>query len=139
MIDFTTELGRKAKRHLKQDYFIRLTTVDSHGAPQPRPVWFICEADSILIFSQAKAFKLKHIAQNPNVSLHFNTLDPEGEEDVIIFVGQAEIDSAALPNNKNRAYLRKYRSGIKRLGSNPAQFADEYSVALRIKLASLRG
>jgi PPOX class probable F420-dependent enzyme len=139
MIDFTSKLGRKAKRHLKQEYFIWLTTVDSHGTPQPRPVWFIWEDDSILIYSQPSAFKVKHIEKNPNVSLHFNTPDPKGEEDVIVFAGQAEIDSAATPNNKHRAYLRKYRAGIKALGTDPVKFAGEYHAAIRVKLTSLRG
>ena len=139
MIDFTSKLGKKAKRHLKQEYFIWLTTVDSQGVPQPRPVWFIWEEDSILIYSQPGAFKLKHIINNPNVALHFNTADPKGEEDLIVFHGSAKIDPKALPANKTQAYLRKYRAGIKALGAAPEQFAAEYSTAVRIKLTSLRG
>ncbi|MBC7878263.1 MAG: TIGR03667 family PPOX class F420-dependent oxidoreductase [Anaerolineales bacterium] len=139
MIDFNSELGRKAKRHLQQEYFIWLTTVDSHNTPQPRPVWFIWQKDSILIFSQPQAFKLKHIGRNPNVSLNFNTLDKKGEEDLIIFHGEAHIASDVLPANKVSAYLRKYRAGIKSLGSTHEQFAKEYSTAVRISLDSLRG
>jgi PPOX class probable F420-dependent enzyme len=141
MIDFNSELGRKAKKHLKQEYFIWLTTVDSHNTPQPRPVWFIFEKDSILIFSQPQAFKVKHIAHNPNVSLNFNTLDEKGEEDLIIFHGKASLVSNAQPANKASAYLRKYRTGIKSLSSSstPEQFAKEYSIAIRISLDSLRG
>jgi general stress protein 26 len=63
MIDLTTKLGRAAKRHLKNEYVIWLTTVDSNLAPQPRPVWFLCEQDSCLIFSKPNAHKVKHIAK----------------------------------------------------------------------------
>ena len=139
MIDFTSKLGRKAKRHLKQEYFIWLTTVDSSGAPQPRPVWFIWEDDSILIYSQPSAFKLRHIINNANVSLHFNAADPKGEEDIIIFKGTAQVDTKVRPANEAPAYLRKYRSGIKGLGGTPQTFAKEYATAIRIKLTSLRG
>lgn len=139
MIDFTSKLGRKAKSHLKQEYFIWLTTVDSQGAPQPRPVWFVWDEDTILIYSQPGAFKLKHIINNPNVALHFNTADPKGEEDLIIFKGTAKIDPKAQPANKMPAYIRKYRAGIKGLNSEPEPFAKEYSTAIRIKLTSLRG
>lgn len=139
MIDFKSKLGRKAMRHLKQEYFIWLTTIDSKGIPQPRPVWFVLEGDSILLYSQPGAFKLKHIVNNPNVSLHFNTPDPKGEEDVIVFSGAAKVDTKAEPANKSNIYMRKYRTGIKGLGSTPQQFTEAYSTALRIKLKSLRG
>ena len=139
MIDFTSKLGKKAKRHLKQEYFIWLTTVDSSGTPQPRPVWFILEGDSLLMYSKPDSFKLKHIVNSPNISLHFNTPDAKGEEDVIVFSGTAKIDPKAEPVNKNSVYLRKYRTGIKSLASTPQKFAEEYSTAVRIKLTSLRG
>lgn len=139
MIDFKSKLGRKALKHLKQEYFIWLTTVDSSGTPQPRPVWFILEGDSILLYSQPSAFKLKHIVNNPNIALHFNTADPKGEEDLIIFKGIAKVDPKAEPVNKNRVYMRKYREGIKGLSSTPQKFTEEYSTAVRIKLTSLRG
>lgn len=139
MIDFKSKLGRKAMRHLKKEYFVWLTTVDSSGTPQPRPVWFILEGDSLLIYSQPSAFKLKHIVNNPHVSLHFNTPDEKGEEDVIVFTGVAKVDPNAEPVNKNNVYMRKYRTGIKELGSTPQQFTQAYSTAVRIKLSSLRG
>lgn len=139
MIDFKSKLGRKALKHLKQEYFIWLTTVDSTGAPQLRPVWFIFEEDSVLIFSKPSAFKLKHIVNNPNVALNFNTADPKGEEDLIVFKGIAKVDTKTARANKVPAYLRKYRTGIKGLNSDPEAFAQEYSTAIRIKLTSLRG
>ena len=92
-----------------------------------------------MLYSQPSAFKLKHIINNPNVALHFNTLDTKGEEDLIIFKGSAKIDPKAEPVNKNSAYLRKYRTGIKGLSPSPQNFAEEYSTAVRIKLTSLRG
>jgi len=139
VLELNTKFGRFAKKHLKSEYFIWLTTVDSAGTPQPRPVWFIWEDDTILIFSQAKAHKLKHIRNNPNVSLHFNTEDEKGEKRLIIFTGTARIDSESLPANKIRAYMRKYKSGIVGLNATPEPFAKEYAVAIRITPTNLRG
>ncbi|HEU0292690.1 MAG TPA: TIGR03667 family PPOX class F420-dependent oxidoreductase [Anaerolineales bacterium] len=139
MIDFKSKFGRFANKHIKKEYFIWLTTVDSTGTPQPKPVWFIWENDSFLIFSQAKAHKVKHIQKNPNVSLHFNTTDDKGEKRLIIFTGTALINSESPPANRIRAYMRKYKSGIADLNATPEQFAGEYSVAIRIHPTKVRG
>jgi len=139
MLDLNSKFGRFAKKYLKSEYFVWLTTVDSTGMPQPRPVWFIWENDTVLIFSQPKAHKVKHIQNNPNVSLHFNTADEKGEKRLIIFTGIAKIDTNCPPANKLRAYVRKYKSGIISLNSTPLQFSQDYSVAIRITPTNLRG
>jgi len=139
VLNLNTKFGRAAKKHLKSEYFVWLTTVDSTGTPQPRPVWFIWEKDSFLIFSQAKAHKLKHIKANPQVALHFNSADNKGENRLVIFTGTAKIDKRSLPSHKVRAYMKKYKAGIKGLGATPEQFSGEYSVAIRITPAKLRG
>ncbi|HMS00498.1 MAG TPA: TIGR03667 family PPOX class F420-dependent oxidoreductase [Anaerolineales bacterium] len=139
MLNLNTKFGRVAKKHLKNEYFVWLTTVDSTGTPQPRPVWFIWEKDSFLIFSQEKAYKLKHIRKNPQVSLHFNSADQQGDKRLIIFTGTAKTEKRSLPAHKVRAYMKKYKEGIKGLGTSPEQFSDEYSVAIRVAPAKLRG
>lgn len=139
MLDLNTKFGRFAKKQARDEYFIWLTTMDSSGTPQPRPVWFIWDNDAFLIFSQAKAHKLKHLQKNPNVSLHFNTEDDKGEKRLVVFTGTAIIDKDALPANKVRAYMRKYKQGIQDLNATPEKFAAEYSVALRITPTNVRG
>ena len=139
MLNLNTKFGRVAKKHLQSEYFVWLTTVDSTGTPQPRPVWFIWEKDSLLVFSRANSYKLKHIQNNPHVSLHFNSADKKAEKHLIVFTGTAVIEANAKPANKIRAYMKKYRTGIVGLGSTPEQFADEYSVAIQITPAKLRG
>jgi len=138
MKDKEEKLENKARQLIKREYVIWLTTVGSDLAPQPRPVWFIWDKDSFLIFSQAHARKVKHIQSHPNVSLHFNT-DETGDKDVIVYVGTAQIDSDTPAAHKVRAYLKKYKTGIQELGATPEQFSQEYSVAIRVKPTSLRG
>ncbi len=139
MIDFNTKFGRKVKRHLREEYFIWLTTVGSDLAPQPRPVWFIWDHDSFLIYSQPHAHKVRHLKKHPKVALHFNSGDDKGERDLIVFIGTAIVDPNAPPAHKATAYIKKYRAGVKALGMTPEQLGKEYSVAIRVRPTSLRG
>lgn len=138
MIDLTTEFGRVAEKHLQTEYVIWLTTVDSHLTPQPRPVWFLWEYDTILIFSQPGAFKVKHIKKHPGVALHFNT-DDTGDKHVIVMTGKAFIDPNGVTPNQVPAYLEKYKTGIANLNMTPEAFTAEYATLIRITPTELRG
>src|SRR5512140_3329279 len=109
MADTKKKLETKAKKLAKQEYIIWLTTVDSTNTPQPRPVWFIWDKDSFLIFSQPHAHKVAHIRKNTSVSLHFNT-DKTGDQDVIVYAGIASVDVTAKPAHKVSAYFKKYKT-----------------------------
>jgi PPOX class probable F420-dependent enzyme len=138
MIDFTSNFGRAVQGYLKDQYMIWLTTIDSNLVPQPRPVWFIWEEDSFLIFSQAKAYKVAHIRKNPKVALHFNT-DETGDKHVIVFTGEASIDLDHLPAHLVPAYFEKYKDSIAGLDMTPEGFSREYSIAIKIRPAEVRG
>ena len=130
MIDLTTDFGRAVERHLKEETVIWLTTVDSHLTPQPRPVWFLWENDSVLIFSKPDAYKVKHIGKHPRISLHFNT-DETGDKHVIILTGEARIEPGIPSAMHVAAYLDKYRTGIADLDMTPESFSAEYSTPIR--------
>ncbi len=136
MADFTSPVGRKVKSRLRQESIIWLTTVDSHNAPQPRPVWFHWDGETVLIFSQPAAAKLRHIARNPRVALNFNT-DADGGE-VGVLIGEARI-MQELPPNRLKAYLHKYKEGIESLEMTPATFQADYSVAIMVTPQDVRG
>ena len=138
MIDTDSKFGRMVKRHLNREYVVWLTTVGPGPTPQPRPVWFIWDGDSFLIFSQAKAHKVKHIRRNAQVALHFNT-DETGEKHVIVFTGRARLDEGAAPAHKVPAYFKKYKAGIADLKMSPEEFSRYYSVAIRITPGRVRG
>jgi len=138
MIDLSSDFGRAVRQHLENEYVIWLTTVDSELTPQPRPVWFIWEDDSFLIFSQAKAHKVAHIKKHPKVALHFNT-DESGDKHVMVFSGEAFIETSNPPAHKVPAYFEKYKYGIAGLEMTPQGFSDEYSVAIRIRATGIRG
>ena len=138
MIDFTTEFGQKVKKRLGREYFIWFTTTATDLTPQPRPVWFIWQDDSFLIFSRPDAHKVAHLKAHPNVALHFNA-DEKADEGVIVFLGVAEIDPDVPPAHTVPAYYEKYEKGIANLDMTPEVFSQEYSVAIRVTPAKVRG
>lgn len=138
MIDLSTPFGQAVRRHLESEYAVWLTTVDSSNTPQPRPVWFIWQDDSFLIFSKPNAHKVKHIVKNPRIALHFNT-DETGDKHVMVFIGEALFDENSPPAHEVSVYFEKYKDGIASLGMTPEAFSMEYSRAIRIKPADLRG
>jgi PPOX class probable F420-dependent enzyme len=74
MTDFSGKLGRHVNRRLRQEKVIWLTTIDSQNTPQPRPVWFHWDGQTLLIFSERNKAKLRHIARNPRVALNFTRI-----------------------------------------------------------------
>lgn len=137
MIDFTTDFGKRAARHLTGDQIIWLITTDSQGAPQPRPVWFYWNGDTILIFSRDSGFKISHIKKNPLVALNFNCTRSGG--DVVVLVGNAKIDNSPVPAEELRAYLEKYEQGLSEINMTARDFQNSYHVAIRVTPTQLRG
>jgi PPOX class probable F420-dependent enzyme len=133
------EFGTRVRGRLEQDTLIWLTTTSADGTPQPNPVWFLWEeaADSVLTYTANNAVRLTHIALRPRVALNFDTAD--GGDDVVVLTGVAEQALDAPAADQHAEYLDKYRDGIARLGSDPARFAADYGVPVRIVLARVRG
>jgi PPOX class probable F420-dependent enzyme len=141
MIDWSTKFGRKAKRHLRQEHTIWLTTVGPDLTPQPRPVWYTWDGKTFLIYSRPNTHKVQHLTAHPQVALHFNTDAPTGDTDVIVFTGTAAVVTDVPPANKNSAYMRRYRARIAGLSdaNTPAKYGAAYSVAIRVTPTHLRG
>jgi PPOX class probable F420-dependent enzyme len=137
MIDWTEKFARKVSRRLTKEHVGWLVTVGSDLTPQPRPVWFLWDGKTILVFSKPDARKVHHIAAHPKVSFALNT-DPEGSE-VTVLTGTAAVDPDAPPAHKIPAYVRKYRKGIADLEMKPEEMAREYSTAIRITPETMRG
>jgi PPOX class probable F420-dependent enzyme len=137
MFDQSNEFGARVARRLKEERIIWLVTIDRNQTPQPSPVWFYWDGESFLIYSRPDQPKLRNIADNPKVSLHF---DGDGRgSDIVIFTGEAHIDESAPPANKVDEYAAKYRDGIMRIKMTPDSFAAAYSIAIRVKMTKLRG
>lgn len=137
MIDLTTDFGQRVQQRLEEEQIIWLTSVGSDGTPQPRPVWFLWDGQTLLIYSRPNTAKLRHIAANPYVALHF---DGDGKGgDIVVLTGEAVITAGASPADQNQKYVEKYSQGIERINHSPSQFAQNYSVAIRVRPKRLRG
>ena len=137
MIDQSTEFGRRVVRRLREERIIWLTTLGSDGAPQPRPVWFLWDGETFLIYSQPNTHKIEHIRRSPHVSLNFDS-DVLGG-DIIVFTGEGRIAEDAPLAHQVAEYVEKYEAGFARIGMTAEEFANSYSVALRVTPTNLRG
>jgi len=131
-----TEQNARAERRLREDLVVWLTTVRRDGQPQSTPVWFVWDGDhEVLIYSIPNQQKLRNLAANPRISLHFN--DRDGD-DVVALEGEARIDEGASAPNEVEAYTEKYRKPIANLGYDPEGFGEQYSAAIRVRITRAR-
>jgi PPOX class probable F420-dependent enzyme len=137
MIDLSTEFGQRVARRLEEEYTVWLTTVDASGTPQPRPVWYLWDDESFLIYSRPHTHKLDHIQRNPHVALHFDSNGRGG--DIVVFAGEARVADDMPPADQVPDYIDKYRLGLERLDMTPEGFARSYAVPIRVTPTKLRG
>ena len=123
-------MDRHAQSRLKRENAIWLVTAGRDLQPQAVPVWYLWDGTSFLIYAQP-GIKVRHVRENPNVELHLNS--DEAGEDVVRVTGSATIPKSQLPANKERAYLRKYRSQILNLGISVEDFAAKYRYPIRVR------
>jgi len=122
-----TEVPAHAAERLRTERTIWLATVAGDASPSVRPLWFVWEGDSILLYSQPGTAKIRHIERNPSVCLH---LDPDDwGEDVVVVTGVARLAPERPPPDQGE-YARKYAAGFEHLGMTPAEYAADYSVPI---------
>jgi PPOX class probable F420-dependent enzyme len=136
VIDPTTDKGARVDGALRDDVVAWLITAPPDGAPVPTPVWFWWDGETILVYSQRDKPKLRHISANPNVAVALRT-DELGDR-IIVVTGVASVDEAAPSADRLGGYVEKYAELIARLGADPASFAAEYAVPIRIRPTRLR-
>lgn len=135
--DLTTPFGTRVANRLQNEQIIWLTTVRRDGTPQPSPVWFFWDGESVVIYSRPNTQKLRNIAQNPTVSLSFNS--DAGGGNIVVLTGTAHVDEAAPLATAIPDYIEKYRQGIANINMTPETMAASYSTAIRVTLRDMRG
>lgn len=138
VIDRSTELGAKVEARLEEQRLAWLTTVASDRTPQPNPVWYLWDGDSIIIFSKPGQAKLSNIKRHPQVSLNLEATGDE--EQVTIFTGTAEvIDRASIGPDVLDRYATRYKQGMVGIGMTREQYEAAYSEVIRFTPTKLRG
>lgn len=130
------ELTEKILRRLKDEEVAWLTTVNPSNVPQPAPIWFLWEDESLLIYSHGKALRNRNIEHNDRVSFNLNSNEQGG--DIVVVWGRATIETETPAADQHSIYLDKYREGIARIGMTPESFAQTYSVVIRVRPTQLK-
>jgi len=118
------------KRHLDNDQVAWLTTVTAGGRPAPRPVWFVWDGSTIIVYSLNDSAKLRHLRTHDQVSVHFNSTT-DGR-DVVVIHGRAEIVPDASNPSQYPGLLEKYAARIEQMGRTPQWYDDNYGTPLRV-------
>jgi PPOX class probable F420-dependent enzyme len=136
-IDTTTDFGKRVERRLREEAVVWLTTVRRDGTPQPTPVWFLWDGESVLMYSRPNQQKQRNIERNAKVSLNF---DGDGHGgNIIVISGEARIVADAPPATEVPEYVAKYAEPVKQIGMDPDSFAQTYSLAIRITPTGVHG
>jgi len=136
-IDPSTDFGARVERRLREEVVIWLVTVAPNGTPQPAPVWFLWDDQSVVVYSRAGTPRERNLRRNPRVALHFDGNGRGG--DIVVFAGQVTVDESLPPAHANAAYVAKYADGMRRVSGSPEQFSAAYPLPLRIRPTRLRG
>jgi PPOX class probable F420-dependent enzyme len=136
VFDQTTEFGARAARHLREEIVVWMTTVSPSGTPVPRPVWFVWDEDSVLMYSEPKQ-RIRNLEANPRVTLNFD--GDGGGGDIVVLTGEAGVDHDTPPAGDHAGYLAKYEDHIARIGMTPESFSRSYSVPIRIAITRVDG
>ena len=135
-IDPTTEIGAWAREHLRGDIVGWLTTVAPDGTPQSSVVAFLWNDESVLLYSQPGALKMRNIAANPRVAFHLQC-DAFGKRALTI-EGIASPDQSAASGKAREEYVEKNRDAFVEWEMDPAEAAREFSLPIRIRPTRIR-
>jgi PPOX class probable F420-dependent enzyme len=129
IFDPNDEHGAHALERLAIDRIGWLTRVTPGGQPQTMPIWFVWQDDELLIYSDHRAKRNASLAANPKVSFPLGS--DAGGGDLVIILGEAQIDpsSSRLPNNE--AYLAQYGDWIEASYGGPEGMAVVYNVPIQ--------
>ncbi len=107
-----------------------LTAVSPEGQPQTTPVWFLRDGDDLIVYNKPTSPRLASIAANDRVSAVLR--GDVAADGAVIIEGRARVDESLPSPEAWPEYLDKYESAIMKLGWTPEQFAEGYSVGIRI-------
>ncbi len=137
LVDTQSEFGARVMRRLDEEIIVWLTTVGNDGMPQPSPVWFLWNGETLLIYSKPNAPKVRNIARRAQVALSFNC-GFDGDN-VVVFNATAIVDDKPVSEEEFAAYIAKYAPHIVNLNMTNEAFAAEYSQAIRVTPHKVRG
>jgi PPOX class probable F420-dependent enzyme len=99
---------------LAHEIVVWLTTVDGAGSPQPNPVRFVWEADTVLTYNMHGAARIANVQMRPRIALNFNNGD--GHRDAVVLLGTARVVHDVPPADEYKPFMTKYREHQAKIG-----------------------
>jgi PPOX class probable F420-dependent enzyme len=118
-------------RLLRERIIAWFTTVDAEGRPHAVPVWFQWHDGRVLVFSEEKTAKVRHVRRGSPVLVHLET-GAFGNE-VVILTGTAHVSertSAEWLAEFRDAYADKYAEAIAEYGQSLDEIMATFSTTL---------
>jgi PPOX class probable F420-dependent enzyme len=122
----------KAKRMLQTDLIAWFTTVAPDGKPHAVPVWFFWHEGQVLVFSEDKTVKVRHVRGGSPVLVHLDTGGAFGD-DVVILEGSATVsgdDATTWLPRIREPYEAKYAEAIADFGVGLDDIAARFPTVL---------
>ena len=135
--DPSTPFGERVRTRLRDDTVIWLTTVGDDGTPQPNPVWFLWDGDTILVYNRADANRLRHVRARPQVALHFNSNGQGG--DIGVITGRAGLPAGEPAPHEVPEYVAKYGAAMAGISGSAEAFSRAFPVSMRVRPRKIRG
>lgn len=128
-----SELSREIIRKLKHDRYGWLTTVAPRGIPTPMLMWFSFDGADFTVYSPARASRVTHIFQHPEVSLHLES--DGGGRGIVVVGGTAAVTAERVDPRDDHMFWAKYHLEAELLGLGEA--ISSYSVRITITPTTL--
>lgn len=127
------DLSDDVTRRLKRERYAWLTTVAPNGVPVPMLTWFCFDGANFTLYSPARASRVAHVFDRPEVSLH---LESDGLGGSIIAVGgRAAVTAEGVDPRDDREFWAKYHVEADLLGIGEA--ISSHSVRITITPTTL--
>jgi PPOX class probable F420-dependent enzyme len=128
-----TDLSDEVTRKLKRERYAWLTTVGPTGVPAPMLTWFCFDGVNFTLYTPARASRVAHVFERPEVSLH---LESDGIGGGVIAVGgRAAVTAEGVDPRDDREFWAKYHVEAELLGLGEA--ISSHSVRITITPTTL--
>ena len=134
--DPATGFGERVRQRLRDEQVIWFTTVGGDGTPQPNPVWFLWEDNSVLVYNRSDANLLAIYAAIPRCVCILTVTDAGATS--WCWLGAHKCWKVPPPHELP-GYLDKYRESMTRVSGSPEAFSEAYPVPVRVDVARVRG
>lgn len=135
LLDLQNAHHAHADERLRREPIIWLSTVRRDGRPHLVPVWFLWDGETILIFSQPDAQKIRNLRASPHACLALEAA--AGGSDVVILEGVATFITLGDAEPAFAAFTAKYSERMARMGWTLETMLEEYSLPVRVTPARL--